>query len=295
MISIVATETSTVTFLSVPGDRLPGRLHVPPARLRLHPRPGRRRGRPPARRTSRARSSPPTRSSRRGSAARRRRRPRSSSSSPGPSARPPALPRRQGAPADHRAGPIAGLDRRRSASSTIVYTFLGGMKAVIWTDVIQFFIYILGAVVRPGDPRWARSPAAGPTIWQQGQAAGKFRVIDLGGDSPSTGWLDRLEAILSKPYTFWAGLIGGMVLNTGDPRGRPDDGPALPLGPLATPGGLGPDRQRVRDPRPVRPVPVHRRRPLGLLPTAPADRLQGPTSSPTFIIRLPARPACSGW
>ena len=30
---------------------------------------------------------------------------------------------------------------------TVVYTFLGGMKAVIWTDVIQFSVYIVGAVV----------------------------------------------------------------------------------------------------------------------------------------------------
>ncbi len=33
------------------------------------------------------------------------------------------------------------------AAITVVYTFLGGMKAVIWTDVIQFSVYILGALV----------------------------------------------------------------------------------------------------------------------------------------------------
>src|SRR5262245_61770051 len=33
------------------------------------------------------------------------------------------------------------------AASTVIYTYLGGMKAVIWTDVIQFFVYIIGAVV----------------------------------------------------------------------------------------------------------------------------------------------------
>ena len=33
------------------------------------------------------------------------------------------------------------------AAITVVYTFLGGMKAVIWTDVIQFSVYILGAMV----------------------------------------------------------------------------------------------------------------------------------------------------
>ena len=33
------------------------------------------------------------------------------------------------------------------AAITVVYTFVGGMKAVIWTDVIQFSVYIAGAVV----------------------------------------------------------------------------------------------------------------------------------------------------
>ena len=33
------------------------------------------------------------------------------------------------------------------ATITVVYTFVGGMKAVIWTDVIQFTVYIFGAVV----------------------------------------------------------------------------------------------------------------------------------------------------
>ncbi|MDX2037346.1 MAG: sodium:solute symporter [Isosphaeraceae bacterium] len=85
-------------------------------------------------------------------------------------------------------------------ATTIVYTFLGGMKAVIWTDVIQFFIYNLGAVTAlvvlvgelPGG--WSELVAAGAE-------AGKFRLFDFGFD-------------LTRPYTFWAGLIGGAVLNT---------------------------------------------------------------------------------
>ncbi len=84
--------------------------------------------------------------------------------------------------------------------TTIVYTFLGGMKAVIWIDVIQFHIYIIGAIVSllilvqklPGG--WAE-------IWQQAEVAHKFRVFDFRFD-------------LSLDYTFWSGLIGGMVLNT---------------------------------------------------------------------------------
>ena len=42
MASIVATETSALTFLSIPGDAYRTRLHVPAARLRLRPRADRR-------------------------------------------------------------------------------------------------------------------------------------------------------------------------------------------------------------------------------------------------------------
>jgi SSS family transporter len=86
------------------------------------------------------------------------------------------------------------------ATITVVYTFLGGMKAVIWTDVIQFSVYIVGALVAlmilagklPGG--WAE-------LVDTARGAGKLRVLDFGFD-------------LTRPYTFWAGLLGGMVLNT---------------------------------------------------------------------------------
>ncbi len=84
--------------------------------------------------------------------------------------------------------------------TTIVYTFLGGMKAVIWIDVIQFQIYIIGAIVAllilVG-----RLPGGWGEIWQQAELAHKFRVFDFHFD-------------YTKTFTFWSGLLGGMVLNT---------------------------------------------------------------------------------
>ena len=84
--------------------------------------------------------------------------------------------------------------------TTIIYTFLGGMKAVIWIDVIQFHIYIIGAIIAllilvnrlPGG--WGK-------IWEQAEIAHKFRVFDFRFD-------------LTRDFTFWSGLVGGMVLNT---------------------------------------------------------------------------------
>ena len=83
---------------------------------------------------------------------------------------------------------------------TLIYTFEGGLAAVIWTDVIQTIIYVGGTLVGvatllhlvPGGWSAIHSLAAG---------AGKFQVFDFSLD-------------FSKPYTFWAGLIGGAFLTT---------------------------------------------------------------------------------
>jgi SSS family solute:Na+ symporter len=86
------------------------------------------------------------------------------------------------------------------AAITVFYTFLGGMKAVIWTDVIQFSIYIVGALVALAILA-GKLPGGWPELVQTARSAGKFRILDFSFD-------------LTRPYTFWAGLIGGMVLNT---------------------------------------------------------------------------------
>jgi solute:Na+ symporter, SSS family len=88
---------------------------------------------------------------------------------------------------------------------TLVYTFEGGMTAVIWTDVVQMSIYAAGAILSfcvilhqiPGG--WAHAVAlAAP--------AGKFVVFDF-HFAPNL-------AFFSRTYTFWAGLIGGCFLTT---------------------------------------------------------------------------------
>ncbi len=83
---------------------------------------------------------------------------------------------------------------------TLFYTFEGGMTAVIWTDVIQMGMYVLGAAVSffvlaakiPGGFSHALALAA---------PAGKLRVLDF-----HWSW--------TNPYTFWAGVIGGCFLTT---------------------------------------------------------------------------------
>jgi len=102
--------------------------------------------------------------------------------------------------------------------STLAYTYLGGIKAVVWIDVIQFGVYLVAAGVAL-TILIRQVPGGWDAIWHRGLAANKFRVFNLGFDGvapPRTvGEAGRaLYGMLTQTYTFWAGLIGGLVLDT---------------------------------------------------------------------------------
>jgi SSS family transporter len=80
---------------------------------------------------------------------------------------------------------------------TLLYTYLGGMQAVIWTDLIQFIIYILGALLA-GLFLLDQLPGGWPAFVAAGRQAEKFVLLDFSRDA-------------TRPYTFWAGLFGGAV------------------------------------------------------------------------------------
>jgi Na+/proline symporter len=83
-------------------------------------------------------------------------------------------------------------------TAMIVYTARGGVSAVIWTDVVQMFVYLAGAVAVFA-ALLARIPGGWHEVVQAGQAAGKFVVFNWSADP---------KAI----YTIWAGLLGGATL-----------------------------------------------------------------------------------
>src|SRR5580698_8899427 len=81
---------------------------------------------------------------------------------------------------------------------TLLYTFEGGMAAVIWTDVVQMAIYIGGtfvAIYTLG----AHVPGGWSQIHQVASAAGKFHLFHFAFN-------------LTQSYTFWAGVLGGTFL-----------------------------------------------------------------------------------
>lgn len=84
--------------------------------------------------------------------------------------------------------------------ATIVYTFLGGMSAVIWTDVIQLAVYLAGAIVA-AVILLDRIPGGWDEVMRVARTHGKFRVTDFTWN-------------LGRDYTFWSGVIGGAFLTT---------------------------------------------------------------------------------
>ena len=80
----------------------------------------------------------------------------------------------------------------------IIFTYYGGMEAVIWVEVVQLAIYIGGAIAA-AVVVLNQIDGGMPQVLAIGREFNKFSVFDFTLD-------------FTKTYTFWAGLIGGCFL-----------------------------------------------------------------------------------
>ncbi len=83
---------------------------------------------------------------------------------------------------------------------TLIYTFEGGLAAVIWTDVVQTVIYVGGTLVGVFTILHL-VPGGWTAIHALAADSGKLQIFDF---TPNF-WI---------PYSFWAGVIGGAFLTT---------------------------------------------------------------------------------
>ena len=85
---------------------------------------------------------------------------------------------------------------------TIIYTLIGGIRAVVWMDTVQMLLYLFGAVftivllLGEGAPDW----------WQQTAEAGKMQFLN-----PQLG--AGLSAWLTDPYALVTAVAGGAVFS----------------------------------------------------------------------------------
>jgi SSS family solute:Na+ symporter len=82
---------------------------------------------------------------------------------------------------------------------TILYTFEGGMKAVIWTDVAQLLLYLTGSAVTLAFLLHAIPGGWSEVTRAAAEAGNKLQFLDF-----SFSWATK--------YTFWSGVIGGAFL-----------------------------------------------------------------------------------
>ena len=82
---------------------------------------------------------------------------------------------------------------------TLIYTYFGGIRAVVWVDALQMGLYLLGALAAAVALQSLVPGGWGAIVGAAGEA-GKLKVLDFSFDP-------------AVAYTFWAGLVGGAFLS----------------------------------------------------------------------------------
>jgi SSS family solute:Na+ symporter len=80
---------------------------------------------------------------------------------------------------------------------TVLYTWFGGLRAVVWVDVIQLFVYLLGGIV---------------TLIVALHLAGGIGSFATAYDHFKLVFIDP-GLSFTRTYTLWSGLIGGALLS----------------------------------------------------------------------------------
>jgi SSS family transporter len=94
---------------------------------------------------------------------------------------------------------------------TAAYTAIGGIKAVIWTDVLQIAVlfgalgfsvwYLMGHI--PGGWTGAKTFLTGPH---------DLKLWEWKGDAPSTTTWGAIKSVLESEFTVWAALFGSLFV-----------------------------------------------------------------------------------
>ena len=89
---------------------------------------------------------------------------------------------------------------------SLLYTCVGGVKAVIWTDAAQFILFLLGGVFTLLFIPTLVTGGVG-SVFAHASQAGKLHWLNL-LPPPGTSWT---QFLLAAPFNLWMGVIGGTV------------------------------------------------------------------------------------
>ena len=100
-----------------------------------------------------------------------------------------------------------------------LYTMLGGIRAVIWNDVVQFCV-MFGGLAATVVIVWSTVPGGMGEIWSVNAAAGKLEWWTPLADPSATGALANIESFFQQPMTLVtllvALIVGRMAQYTSD-------------------------------------------------------------------------------
>src|SRR4051812_2542720 len=91
---------------------------------------------------------------------------------------------------------------------SLLYTYTGGVKAVIWTDAVQFGLFLLGGIFTLA---YIPTLVDGglPAIFQKASEAGKLHWLNV-KPPPGVPWIKFLAG--GPFFNIWMGVIGGTVM-----------------------------------------------------------------------------------
>jgi solute:Na+ symporter, SSS family len=84
---------------------------------------------------------------------------------------------------------------------TMLYTYFGGMRSVVWNDCVQLVIYLAGSI-------------AAVFVIVSSLPEGWKSFFDFAHENHKFNFIDWRFS-LTDPFTLWAGLIGGATLSLG--------------------------------------------------------------------------------
>ena len=87
---------------------------------------------------------------------------------------------------------------------TLIYTLIGGIRSVVYTDTIQFILYIFGAILTFNVIN-ELVPGGLESIKSILEESGKFSIFQ--------GFSSSLSDLLTRPYNFIAAVLGGFLLS----------------------------------------------------------------------------------
>lgn len=97
---------------------------------------------------------------------------------------------------------------------SIIWTMLGGIATVIWTDAMLFLVFLGGGLIALFVIANAL-PGGFGQIFSQGWEAGKFDLWNLTGSTEGVEWASALGRAFAEPYTIWAAIFAVTFGNIG--------------------------------------------------------------------------------